>query len=76
MSIEDGKLEVLEQSLLTIGEKLAILDKYRVGYKAAKKFIESHVADPDITNAMIKNYHIYIEAKKEIDKAINTQLED
>ena len=39
---------------------------YREAFYAAKAFIDSHVADPDITEEMIRAHHKYLEASKGI----------
>jgi hypothetical protein len=34
-------------------------DKYRTAFYAAKAFIDSHVADPDLTPEMVEKYDLY-----------------
>jgi hypothetical protein len=35
-------------------------EKYRTAFYAAKGFIDSHAADPDLTPEMCKKYDLYI----------------
>lgn len=43
-------------------------EKLDAAFKAAKAFIDSHVADPDLTNEMIEKYAAYEEAIKVLDE--------
>ena len=41
---------------------------YQEAFEAAKAFIDSHVADPDLTENMVETYAAYIEAVGRLQK--------
>lgn len=45
-------------------EMTAETARYRDAFHAAKAFIDSHAADPDLTSEMVKRYEEYNDARK------------
>ena len=43
------------------------LQKYKKAFEAAKAFIDSHVADPDITDEMMDKYSKYLASLEELN---------
>ena len=41
---------------------------YKEAFEAAKAFIDSHAADPDITSEMVEKYAAYQEALMRLEK--------
>lgn len=56
-----------EQVCKTLERTKSERDKLKAAFIAAKSFIDSHVADPDITDEMVRTYAAYKEALKELE---------
>ena len=54
-----------DELALLLEEMTAEFQKYRRAFWAAKTFIDSHVADPDITQEMREKYDLYLSALRE-----------
>lgn len=66
---EKGYLEKLANNGVYIGQltkELEELNGIRNAFNAAKKFIDSHAADPDLTSEMTENYCNYMKALSNI----------
>lgn len=55
-----------EEMAQLLRDMTAECSRYREAFYAAKAFIESHAADPDLTSEMVERYAEYQEAAKEI----------
>ena len=42
--------------------------KLEDAFEAAQAFIESHIADPDLTDEMIENYRTYLDAVAKLEE--------
>lgn len=67
----DSALELKEPA---IESNLAIQNAFALAYGAAKSFIESHVADPEITAEMSDKYQAYQEEKERLERLLSAHF--